>query len=143
MRAHLLGFTMICASACASDHEASSSDSPLIGTCSEPMASDSYDLGNLSIDGDQLLVHVTTGGGCSRHSFAMCWDGAVNDTYPPTVDLALSHDAHGDTCDALLEHDLRFDLTPIIEAVHPPVALHVTGASTQLAGTSNTVIFGN
>jgi hypothetical protein len=86
-------------------------------------------------EGNELLVHVETGGGCERHSFSACWDGGVIDTSPTGVDIVMSHDAHGDTCDALLGFDLRLDLAPILDSVGRPTRVFVAGETAHLAGT--------
>ena len=134
----ILGF-MLLASACASQHEQNTSDVLSIAACSGPIHSDPYVLGQMSLDVGDLLVQLQTSGGCARHGFAVCWDGLTYDTAPPSIDLAVSHDAHGDTCDALLFHDLRIPLTPVIEAEPPPLNVRITGASGQSAGTTNLV----
>jgi hypothetical protein len=106
-------------------------------------AGDAYTLGNVALDGSDLLVHVLTGGGCASHTFAVCWDGTVLDSYPGTVILGLSHDAHGDGCDALLSRDLRIDITSVLENTGRPVRLSVSGATTHLEGTTNSVTLEN
>lgn len=133
-----IAMIVISGSACTSDHETTTPDPLQIGTCTG-QKTDAYYLGDLAIQGDELLVHVETGGGCASHRFSMCWDGAVLDSNPPQVNLVLSHDAHGDTCDALLFHDLRVDLTRIRASVEPPVTLHVSGAATEWSGRQGTV----
>lgn len=141
MRTALLGFVAVVAAACTSQQDqrairVAMCSAPII---SAPVATDPYVLGNMSVAGNLLVVHVQTSGGCAAHSFAACWDGITYDTFPPIADLALSHDAHGDTCDALLSVDLDIDLTPMLEASVPPAVLHVTGETAQQEGTSDVV----
>jgi hypothetical protein len=101
--------------------------------------SDSYDLGQPLIDGNDLVIPALTGGGCQPHSFSLCWDGSVFDSYPPQVDLALRHDAHGDVCDALLTFDLQIDIAPVLTRFGRPLVINVLGASSQLEGTTSSV----
>ncbi len=100
---------------------------------------DPYTLGALSIEDKALVAHVQTGGGCERHGFAVCWDGSILDSSPPQVVLGLSHDAHGDHCDALLTWDLHIDLTAVRVTYPTPLILHIAGATGQLEGTDNAV----
>jgi len=140
-----LPLMLLLAASCATDPPASdppagtTSNTLAIGTCTTRSATDPFSLGNVALDGHDLLVHVTTGGGCADHSFAICWDGTVADTYPGTVDLRLSQDAHGDSCDALLIRDLRVDLTPVLAAFHAPLRVNVLGATAQITGSTGSV----
>ena len=129
-------------SACATSAEDNPDppDAPVLRSCTSPAATDPYALGNVSIEDHTLLVHVQTGGGCREHSFAVCWDGSVIDTAPGTIDLALSHDANGDTCDASLSHDLRIDLAPVLAIYAAPLQFSVIGATSRIAGTSSSAV---
>jgi hypothetical protein len=135
------GLFMMLSAGCASDHETPQSDPLQIESCAG-QPGDPYSLGKLSVEGNVLTAPVQHGGGCASHSYAVCWDGAMVDTFPGMVALALSHDAHGDSCDALLLRDLHIDLAPVIEAAGVPVQIEVTGATGQLAGTTNVVTLG-
>src|SRR5262245_43390017 len=121
---------------CAS--EKPDSDTITLGRCSESTRSDPFARGNVSFDSGDLLVEVQFSGGCARHSFAMCWDGAVIDTQPPTIDLLMTHDAHGDSCESLSLQDVRVDITPLIEVVHDRTYLNVVSAFGSLPGTNGT-----
>jgi hypothetical protein len=128
--------------ACASEPTTpwkSPSETLSITRCTGATAGDPYSLGQVSLDGNDLIAHVTTGGGCRSHRFATCWNGRVFDSQPPQVGVELSHDAGGDTCDALLSYDLRIDLTGLVDEVRPPVIVRVVGAQAQIAGTTDTV----
>jgi hypothetical protein len=122
--------------ACATKAPASSDSEPIaVPRCTGAPATDAFSLGNVSSEGDELLVRVTTGGGCAAHSFSACWDGELIDTSPQTIVVLMSHDAHGDPCDALLSHDLRIDLAPILESVGRPIRVSVQGETAHIAGT--------
>lgn len=131
------GFAVL-ASACATEHLDSSSDPLVIQSCPLGGTNDGFTLGQLSVQGSELVVPVEVGGGCAQHSFAICWDGMVLDTYPGQIDLALSHDGHGDRCDALLFRTLHVDVSSL-PLTHPPMTIRVTGATAQDPGTSGAV----
>jgi hypothetical protein len=137
---------MIAGSACTSEEERPSDtllvppDTLSIPICSSFEASDAYALGDLALDGHDLLVHVQFRGGCASHTFAACLHDRQLLSDPPGLLVGLSHDAHGDPCDALLRHDLRIDITPIAESSSGPVWLSVRGNAAQLEGTTNFVI---
>lgn len=66
-----------------------------------------------SVSGDALNVDVSYGGGCTTHDVdAVVFTGFM-ESNPVQVGLAMTHDAHGDACDALLQPTLHFDLTPL------------------------------
>jgi hypothetical protein len=136
MRANLLSLIVVLAGGCAS--ETVSSDALSVQRC-QTGSSDPYALGNISVGGAELIADVQTGGGCAEHSFAVCWDGTIVDRSPPTVNLSLSHDAHGDTCHAVLSHDLRVELSPTFDGIARPFRIDFTGA-TRVAGTSGSVM---
>jgi hypothetical protein len=136
MRPTLLSLIAILTGGCAS--EPVSSDTLSVQRC-QPARSDPYALGDVSIGGAELIADVQTGGGCAEHSFAVCWDGTIVNGSPPTINLALSHDAHGDTCQAVLSHDLRVKLAPTFDAVARPFRINFVGA-VQVAGTSGSVM---
>src|ERR1700750_257814 len=93
--------------ACAHQVNDSDTGTLLVQQCAAAPATDRFFLGDVASEGDEVLVHVETSGGCARHTFSACWDGQVLDSLPPIVVISMSHDAHGDTCDALLAFDLR------------------------------------
>jgi len=146
MKPTLLSVLALAAFGCATDEsrdsasQGNTSQTLTIERCSAPVTGDSYALGNVSAAGHDLVVAVRTGGGCAEHSFAVCWDGAVFDTEPGTIELALRHDAHGDSCDALLSWDLRVDLTPVLETFDAPLQIKVVGATAQIAGTTGSAL---
>lgn len=136
MRANLLSLIVVLVGGCA--REPVSSDTLSIQRC-QTGASDPYALGDISVGGAELIADVQTGGGCAEHSFAVCWDGTTVDSSPPTINLSLSHDAHGDTCQAVLSHDLRVELAPTFDAIARPFRINFIGAI-RVAGTSGSVM---
>src|SRR5688500_13098061 len=68
---------------------------------------DGYQLGEaMSIEAGTLKISVSYGGGCEEHTFAACWDGAIANSIPSSLNLTLAHDAHDDRCDAFVTRDL-------------------------------------
>jgi hypothetical protein len=146
MRTTVFLCVVIAESACTSEEEAPSDtllvppDTLSIPTCSSFESGDAYALGNLALDGHDLLVHVQFRGGCASHTFAACLSDRALLSDPPGLIVGLSHDAHGDPCDALLRHDLRIDITPIVETYPRGFWLSVHGTVDQLEGTTDFVI---
>jgi hypothetical protein len=68
------------------------------------------------VDAGTLEVDVTYGGGCAYHDLdAVVYTGWM-ESNPVQVGVAVTHDDHGDMCDALVQRTLRFDLEPLREA---------------------------
>lgn len=87
-----------------------------------------------SIEGDELIVTVSYGGGCETHDIDLCWpDQSFMESYPVQVQLELLHDGHDDACDAYLTEDRRFSLSPLAQAYRDAyggagtVTIHVHG----------------
>lgn len=75
---------------------------------------DLYDINDVEVVGNQLLINVSYGGGCEEHYFNLILDTASPiDGGGQKIDvLHLSHNANNDVCNALiLEHQLCFDIS--------------------------------
>ncbi|MDX2086760.1 MAG: hypothetical protein SFX73_02865 [Kofleriaceae bacterium] len=83
-----------------------------IGRCADA-ANDDYQLADVKVEGNQLLVDVRYGGGCEEHTFRMCWDGGFAESLPVQARLKLHHDGNGDACEALRYTSLAVDLTTL------------------------------
>ncbi|MFX1255286.1 MAG: hypothetical protein ACFFCZ_27035 [Promethearchaeota archaeon] len=68
------------------------------------------------IDNDILKVKARYGGGCNEHDFALIASPGFMESNPVQANAVLSHDAHNDSCEALITQDLAFDLSPLKEA---------------------------
>lgn len=88
---------------------------------------DPYQLQEVTLKGDVLCATVEYGGGCEQHDFHLLVDEAIMESYPPQVNVMLTHNDHGDMCDALLTSTVGFDLTPLKE--------HLQAATGQASGT--------
>jgi hypothetical protein len=80
--------------------------------CDERDPMDPLSVTALSIEGDTLHVGVSHGGGCAEHSYGLCWGDAWALSTTIQVTLQVLHDDGGDGCEALLNDELSFDLTP-------------------------------
>ena len=79
-------------------------------------AADALHLHDVRVDGGVLEVDAGWSGGCTDHDVdAVAWTGWM-ESWPVQVGVALTHDAHGDTCRALVRRTLRFDLDPLRRA---------------------------
>ena len=78
-----------------------------------PVPPDPYTVEQVSVKGDSLRVTVRYGGGCRTHEFRLLLFKTFRESYPVQSDALLAHNANGDSCKALREDDLRFDLTPL------------------------------
>jgi hypothetical protein len=105
---------------------ATSSAQSELSLCS-PSHSDWYDLAALEMDGAELLVTLSYSGGCETHSWELCWDGSVAESYPMQVWLELGHDSGNDACEAYITETLRFDVTSIGTT---PTIIHLGGMQT-------------
>ena len=67
---------------------------------------------------DSLYLNVGHSGGCADHEYRLYGAQALSPLtiFPPQGSVVLSHDANGDMCEAYLTPQLRFDLTPVLEA---------------------------
>lgn len=63
-----------------------------------------------------LYLNVLYSGGCKEHEFKLYGLPAFLKSNPPQAELFLSHNADGDECEALTTEELRFGLSPFLEA---------------------------
>ena len=101
------------------------------------VASDPFELSEAVIEDDVLCVSVEYGGGCADHNFNLLVNSEMTDG-TPQVNALLTHNSHGDACDALIMRKVGFDLTPLREHLRKTtgqtsgtVALHLSGYNTQ------------
>ncbi|WP_293271651.1 DUF4215 domain-containing protein [Nannocystis sp.] len=95
----------------------------------ECVGSGTLTVDNAVIVGDELVVDVSYGGGCETHDIGLCWGGEVAESFPVQIWVDLSHDAHGDACDAFVMEQRKLDLVPIKTALmnEGQVAIHLNG----------------
>ena len=103
--------------------------------------SDPITVENASVSGDTLAISVNHGGGCARHSYQLVISRTWMESNPVQVPALLSHDAHGDTCKALLRRDLRFSLTPLANAYRAAYQQAHGTVSIRLAGWTSPLVY--
>lgn len=86
------------------------------------------------IEGDLLVVEVSYGGGCETHDIGLCWDGSFAESDPVQIWVDLSHDAHADPCDAIVQEQRTLDLEPeklawqqSYQSQHGTILIHLDG----------------
>lgn len=92
---------------------------PLIVSQTEGLAGfarDAVEILDARVDAGILELDVTYGGGCAEHHLDAVAHTGWMESNPVQVGVALAHDARGDTCKALVQGRLRFDLEPLREA---------------------------
>jgi hypothetical protein len=75
---------------------------------------DAFRLDSAYVHGDNLMMQVGYSGGCRDHEFIL-WKLPPNALNPPPIELALSHQANGDMCEAYITRWLSFSLVPLRE----------------------------
>ena len=78
--------------------------------------SDPFTLDSIIVQGDKVEVTVSYPGGCTQHSFEIIWNETVTNSNPPGIDLAVIHDANGDSCEAYITEVLTFNLDDLIDS---------------------------
>ena len=71
---------------------------------------DPYVVNSAAIDGDQLTIEVSYGGGCRRHAFTLVISESFRESDPVQLPAVLAHNANGDACEAWLTESHVFDL---------------------------------
>jgi hypothetical protein len=96
-------------------------------SCFDLHPSDNFAIVAAQIVGDELVAEVGYSGGCETHDFTLCFDSIVLDT--PYWNLAIDHDAHGDSCKALIMEIRKFDLTPLQQTGPSPFEFFLLGSA--------------
>lgn len=72
---------------------------------------DPFSLNEVALEGRELTVNVSYGGGCAEHQFTLVWPDAILTIHPAQFDIYLVHDANGDMCEAYPSEILVFNLS--------------------------------
>jgi hypothetical protein len=75
---------------------------------------DPFRLDSAYVKDDWLFMKVSYSGGCKEHELNL-WKLPPNALVPPPIELALSHNANDDMCEAYLTRWLVFSLVPLRE----------------------------
>ena len=70
----------------------------------------SYDIKKVFRTNDELTIEVSHPGGCETHSFDIVWDESTKASYPPEINLIISHDNKGDNCEAISTSIIKVNL---------------------------------
>jgi hypothetical protein len=76
---------------------------------------DPFVLNEATLEGDELTVQVSYGGGCREHGFKLYMQPAFAESNPVRANLYLSHNDNDDPCDAWITEDLTFDVRRVTE----------------------------
>ena len=82
-----------------------------IGTKPDDWEMNSYNLVSAYINGDTLFTRVVYGGGCEVHEIKLVAWNYFLESYPVQAKLLISHDSHGDACEALIRQENIFNLS--------------------------------
>ena len=72
---------------------------------------DDFSITDASISGTLLSIEVEYAGGCKDHTFELFTDGSIMKSLPPKQSFFLRHYANEESCEALIQEKLLFDLT--------------------------------
>lgn len=61
---------------------------------------------SLSASAEGLRIGIKHAGGCQTHKYRVCWDGAVAESDPGQISLAMWHQDNGDQCEALYSGEI-------------------------------------
>jgi hypothetical protein len=66
-----------------------------------------------------LFLSVTYTGGCKEHNFELvAWNYFIMKPNEIQADILLSHDSNSDSCKAIINKELCFDLSPLNSEYH-------------------------
>ncbi|MBL1279180.1 MAG: hypothetical protein COA33_002865 [Fluviicola sp.] len=75
--------------------------------------SDDFDVHEVSINGNTLLLTISYSGGCADHKFEFIGNSVVMKSIPPIRSVRLIHDAAGDACESVVTRIIEVDLKNI------------------------------
>ena len=78
-----------------------------------PESNDAFMVDNAFIEGDNLTMYVTYGGGCKTHEFKAFASDVYMKSMPPKLGITVEHNANNDLCKALVSDTLIFDLSSV------------------------------
>lgn len=72
---------------------------------------DAIAITSTAIEGNNLLISVSYSGGCETHDFKLMSNGAIMKSMPPQMNITLEHNGNGDSCRAMIEQTLVYDIS--------------------------------
>ncbi|HLV29984.1 MAG TPA: hypothetical protein VKY57_00305 [Chitinispirillaceae bacterium] len=94
---------------------------------------DPFQFNSVNVIGSTIEIIVQYGGGCKKHKFSLLTTGLLKESFPPQLDLILSHDSDGDECKAIVTDTLLFDLSSLFSIAedYEEIILNVIDYNTQ------------
>ena len=77
---------------------------------------DPFTINNVILENDILKINITYTGGCEEHDFMLIGTTSFMESNPVQINILLSHNANNDPCDALINEELNYYLTPLKNA---------------------------
>lgn len=71
----------------------------------------SFEITDVSLDGDILILKVSYSGGCKDHSFDLIGSPNIMKSMPPKRGIRLIHHNNEDTCREWIDEELKFDIS--------------------------------
>lgn len=111
----------------------SGSQITVINGLPEMIIFDQFQFSSVNVIGSTIEIMVQYAGGCNRHKFSLFTTGLLKESFPPQLDLILSHDADGDECKAIVTDTLLFDLSSLFSIAedYEEIILNVIDYNTQ------------
>ncbi|MDA0732364.1 MAG: hypothetical protein O2852_02675 [Bacteroidetes bacterium] len=82
-----------------------------INVDSTEFVSTTFTFKDVKIMGDTLIANVQYGGGCGHHKFEIKQNGFLMKSLPPKQPIQIIHLSTVDPCRALINVDLKFDIS--------------------------------
>ncbi len=92
---------------------------------------DPFQFQSAKIDGNCLKLVVQYGGGCEKVTFKLIDASVILESFPVQRNLRLSLEDN-DHCEALITHELQFDLTPLQVEGIAKIAFNLQGFPEKL-----------
>ncbi len=77
---------------------------------------DPFSIHSVILENNTLKINITYTGGCEEHDFMLIGTKNFMESDPVQVNILLSHNANNDPCDALINEELNYNLTPLKNA---------------------------
>ena len=90
---------------------------------SQEFVSTMFTFNDVKIKGDTLIANVLYSGGCGDHKFEMKQNGFLMKSLPPKQPVQIIHLSTVDPCRALINVDLKFDISSFRGTPHGTTVL--------------------
>lgn len=78
---------------------------------------DPFVLNEIYYEDGAIKLTVSYSGGCRTHAFTITWDEIIKYSYPPIINLIITHDANGDMCEAYITETLAFQTDLLFDSI--------------------------